>query len=113
MGMAKFLFSAAAGLVGAGVALWPALPAQETRVPDFSPDSVTGWVAGDPNGENPTGQDFIAPESGPGPVGNDKAHPHIDDWRGAARRQTADVQGCGPDQSHSAALGARVFAQSQ
>jgi hypothetical protein len=68
----------------AGTALWPAWPAQDSRIPNFAPDSVTGWIAGDPDGENPTGQDFIPPERGPGPVSNDKAHPHVDD--GAARR---------------------------
>jgi hypothetical protein len=82
--MAKLVSSTAAALLATAAALSPALPAQDVRVPNFSPDTVTGWVAGDPNGENPTGQDFLPPESGPGPVGNDKAHPHIDD--GAARR---------------------------
>jgi len=53
-------------------------------IPNFSPDNVTGWIAGDPNGANPVGQDFIPPENGPGPVSNDPAHPHVDD--GAARR---------------------------
>jgi hypothetical protein len=82
--MSKFLPGAAAGLLCASVALWPAWPAQDTPIPNFSPDSVTGWIAGVPDGENPTGQDFLLPESGPGPVTNDKAHPHVDD--GAARR---------------------------
>jgi hypothetical protein len=84
MKMSKFLPSAAAGLLGASVALWPAWPAQNSPIPNFSPDSVTGWIAGVPDGENPTGQDFLPPESGPGPVTNDKAYPHVDD--GAARR---------------------------
>jgi hypothetical protein len=69
-------------VVSAGAALWPASAQQ--GIPNFSPDSRTGWIAGDPKGENPVGQDFIAPESGPGPVTNDKAYPHVDD--GAARR---------------------------
>jgi len=58
--------------------------AQDSIIPNFAPDSVSGWIAGDPNGANPVGQDFIPPESGPGPVTNDPAHPHVDD--GAARR---------------------------
>jgi hypothetical protein len=69
---------AAAGFVSA------ATGASESTIPNFSPDSVTGWIAGDPNGENPVGQDFLPPLSGPGPVTNDKAYPHVDD--GAARR---------------------------
>jgi hypothetical protein len=84
MTRAKRLLCTAAGLFFSAVAMWPAFPAQDSRIPNFSPDSVTGWIAGDPNGENPIGQDFISPESGPGPVSNDKAHPHVDD--GAARR---------------------------
>jgi hypothetical protein len=84
MRMAKLLSGAGAGLLISAAWFWPAFPAQDSRVPDFSPDSITGWIAGDPNGENPIGQDFIAPESGPGPVTNDKAYPHVDD--GAARR---------------------------
>src|SRR3954463_12809920 len=71
-------------LVLAGAAIWPASAAQETAIPNFAPDSRTAWIAGDPKGENPTGQDYLPPQSGPGPVTADKAHPHIDD--GAARR---------------------------
>ena len=66
------------------IALSPASAAQNSAIPNFSPDNRTGWIAGDPKGENPVGQDFIPPESGPGPVTNDKAYPHVDD--GAARR---------------------------
>jgi hypothetical protein len=58
--------------------------APDSAIPNFAPDSNTGWIAGDPNGANPVGQDFIPPESGPGPVTNDPTHPHVDD--GAARR---------------------------
>jgi hypothetical protein len=62
----------------------PASGAETPPIPNFSPDGVTGWIAGVPSGENPVGQDYLPPESGPGPVTNDKAHPHVDD--GAARR---------------------------
>src|SRR5215831_8736113 len=65
-------------------AVGPALSAQQAAIPNFSPDDRTGWIAGDPNGENPVGQDYILPESGPGPVGADPAHPHFDD--AAARK---------------------------
>jgi hypothetical protein len=37
-----------------------------------------------PRAENPVGQEFIPPPSGPGPVTYDKAHPYVDD--GQARR---------------------------
>jgi hypothetical protein len=73
-----------AGLLGSVAVASSAIGADTAAIPNFAPDNVTGWIAGDPNGENPVGQDFIPPESGPGPVTNDKAYPHVDD--GAARR---------------------------
>src|SRR5260221_976564 len=72
------------GLLGVSVTFWSALSAERAAIPNFSPDSRTGWIAGDPNGENPVGQDFIPPERGPGPVTADPAHPHFDD--SAARK---------------------------
>jgi hypothetical protein len=87
--MAKFLVALGAkragiltGFLCASVILWPARGAE--TVPKFSPDSGTGWIAGVPNAENPVGQEFIPPPSGPGPVTYDKAHPYVDD--GQARR---------------------------
>ena len=73
-----------AGLLGSAMYAATAIGAGNTPMPNFSPDNMTGWIAGDQNGENPVGQDFLPPESGPGPVTNDKAYPHVDD--GAARR---------------------------
>jgi hypothetical protein len=55
---------------------WPAIGAE--KVPDFSTDSRTGWIAGVPDGVSPVGQDFLQPPSGPGPVTFDKAHPYVD-----------------------------------
>src|SRR6266478_3096595 len=72
------------GLLCVSVTLWSGSGAGQPAIPNFSPDSRTSWIAGDPNGENPVGQDFIPPESGPGPVTADPAHPHFDD--GAARK---------------------------
>jgi hypothetical protein len=73
-----------AGLLGSAMYAATAIGAGNTPIPNFSPDNMTGWIAGDQNGENPVGQDFLPPKSGPGPVTNDKAYPHVDD--GAARR---------------------------
>ncbi len=56
----------------------PAVAADSTAVPNFSPDSRTGWIAGVPEGETPIGDDFLQPPSGPGPVTFDKAHPFVD-----------------------------------
>ena len=63
--------------------IWEAA-AQNPPIPNFSPDALTGWIAGDPNGKTPTGQDYLPPASGPGPVTNDPAHPFVDD--AASRR---------------------------
>jgi hypothetical protein len=51
-----------------------ALPVQGAQnnaaIPNFSPDSSTGWL-------KPPGDEFIQPESGPGPVKADSSHPYI------------------------------------
>lgn len=45
------------------------------KIPNFSPDSDVGWLA--------AGTDFIALPDGPHPVTNDKAHPYVQNGRGA------------------------------
>jgi hypothetical protein len=67
-----------AGVTAAAALGWPAVGADNAAVPDFSPDSRTGWIAGVPDGETPIGDDFLQPPSGPGPVTFDRAHPFID-----------------------------------
>jgi hypothetical protein len=69
--------------------LWPASAADEPSVPNFAPDSGTGWVS--------KGADFLPPPSGPGPVGMDPAHPRItnDDFRATGKqpaRPLADLR---------------------
>jgi hypothetical protein len=68
----------AAGAVAAALLAWPAAGADNSAIPNFSPDSRTGWVAGVPDGVSPIGQDFLQPPSGPGPVTFDRAHPYVD-----------------------------------
>jgi len=51
-------------------AMAPAFAA--TAAPNFAPNSDTGWVPARAEGD-----DFISPESGPGPVVSDKDHPYI------------------------------------
>jgi hypothetical protein len=65
-------------VVAAALLTGPAAGADNAAVPDFSPDSRTGWIAGVPDGANPVGQEFLQPPSGPGPVTFDKAHPYLD-----------------------------------
>jgi hypothetical protein len=67
-----------AGIIAATMLVCPAIGAENVRVPDFSSDSRTGWIAGVPDGVSPVGQDFLQPPSGPGPVTFDKAHPYVD-----------------------------------
>ena len=44
-----------------------------TPMPDFASNSSVGWIA---SGSG-FGTDFVQPESGPGPVTNDPAHPYV------------------------------------
>jgi hypothetical protein len=64
----------ACGFLCAGFALWPALAADNkaASIPNFSPDPLTNWVP-----DRPTGDDFLPPPSGPGPVMSEKAHPYV------------------------------------
>jgi hypothetical protein len=51
-------------------ASWPARAADDAPIPNFAPDRLTGWL-------KPPGDEFIQPESGPGPVRSDPAHPYV------------------------------------
>jgi len=51
----------------------PAFGTETSNVPNFTPDSVTGWQLQD--------DEFIPPPSGPGPVMSDPAHPYISFYR--------------------------------
>src|SRR6267142_1653690 len=57
-----------AGLLCSAV-FWPAGAAVSVSIPDFAPDTGTGWLAPE--------DDFIQPDSGPGPVKSDPAHPYL------------------------------------
>jgi hypothetical protein len=66
----RMLAGFAAGLLSTGL-IWPA--DAQAGAPVFSPDARIGWQLAD--------DDFIAPESGPGPVVSDPAHPYISFYR--------------------------------
>jgi len=74
-------------VISTAMLIGAAFGAESNNVPNFAPDSITGWVAGVPDGVSPVGQDFLQPASGPGPVTFDKAHPYLDTV--AARRAGA------------------------
>jgi hypothetical protein len=69
-----------AGFVCTGGALSPVLAAETigATVPDFAPDSSTAWIP-----DRPTGDDFLPPVSGPGPVMSAKDRPYVPNGRGA------------------------------
>jgi hypothetical protein len=52
--------------IAASLGVASAWAADERKLPDFAPDSSTGWIA--------TSQEFLSPPSGPGPVIADAAH---------------------------------------
>ena len=62
-----------AGVVCVVAALKPAPSAETTNIPDFAPDSMTGWQLLD--------DEFIPPPSGPGPIVSDPAHPYVSFYR--------------------------------
>jgi len=61
---------ASAAFAYAVALLSSALAAQDESIPNFSPDSVTGWL-------KPPGDEFLQPASVPGPVRADPAHPYV------------------------------------
>jgi hypothetical protein len=82
-----------AGALAATALAWPALAADDAAIPNFAPDARIGWIAGDPNGNFPIGDEFLPPPSGPGPVTFDKAHPFVDNalFRRTGRQPTNRV----------------------
>jgi hypothetical protein len=61
---------AAVSLLVAATALQGPARGEDERIPNFAPDDRTGWL-------KPPGDEFIQPESGPGPVKSDPAKPYI------------------------------------
>jgi hypothetical protein len=60
----------------------PAVGAENESIPNFAPDSVTGWL-------KPPGDEFIPPDSGPGPIQSDPAHPYVSN--AVARQETVKI----------------------
>lgn len=65
--MTKFPLLVVCGVVVA----WPALAAQPFAIPDFTGDNRTGWI------KTPGSDEFIQPDSGPGPVQDDPTIPYV------------------------------------
>ena len=62
--------------------LGPALSAENEQIPNFAPDSITGWL-------KPPGDEFLQPDSGLGPVRSDPAHPYVSN--AVARQETVKI----------------------
>jgi hypothetical protein len=60
-----------AGLLCAGAALAAQGPSGQA-IPNFAPDDSTSWYP-----DRPTGDDYLPPPSGPGPVRADPARPYV------------------------------------
>ena len=75
--VSKWLLAAGmlSGFVGSGLN-FGAVAAE--AAPDFAPDRTTAWIP-----DRPTGDDFLPPLSGPGPVMSAKEHPYVPNGRGA------------------------------
>jgi hypothetical protein len=73
---------AVAAVLHAVAVPWPVLAAENGPIPNFAPDSVTGWL-------KPPGDEFIAPASGPGPIKSDPARPYVSN--ALARQETVKI----------------------
>jgi hypothetical protein len=78
--------SVLAGILCVGAMPRPALGVQNVPAPNFSADSNTGWVP-----DRRTGDDFLPPSSGPGPVTSEKDHPYVPNGQGQPTYRTADL----------------------
>jgi hypothetical protein len=71
--------------IAASAVLTPAATGQNA-FPNFAPDPTVGWFP-----DRPTGDDFLPPESGPGPVMSDPAHPYVPNGAGQPTDHVADL----------------------
>ncbi len=55
-------------------------------MPNFNPDGETGWSI-----DRPAADDFLPPDSGPGPVLADPKHPYVPNGQGQSTYRVADL----------------------
>jgi hypothetical protein len=67
-------------------AISPGYSAGESAFPNFNPDGLTGWSI-----DRPAADDFLPPESGPGPVLADPKHPYVPNGQGQSTYRVADL----------------------
>ena len=84
--------ASAAVLLSSGVAEAQALnrtvrpDAPPVSIRDLAPDTLTAWVP-----DRPTGDDYLPPPSGPGPVVGVKDHPYVPNGQGQPTYRVADL----------------------
>ncbi len=83
--MRKSFGLSALGLMCIGAA-FAAQTAAPGAIPNFMPDTTTSWFP-----DRPAGDDFLPPESGPGPVLADPKHPYITNQAGQPTYRVADL----------------------
>src|SRR5580704_5741556 len=87
-----FASGAVAVVVSTGVAEAQALPrtlssnAPPVSIRELAPDTLTAWVP-----DRPTGDDYLPPPSGPGPVMSIKDHPYVPNGQGQPTYRLADT----------------------
>jgi len=69
-----------------GAALITQSAAAPSATPNFMSDTTTSWFP-----DRPQGDDFLPPESGPGPVLADPAHPYVPNQTGQPTYRVADL----------------------
>jgi len=64
------------GVLASGMFGWSAVGEESAAIPNFSPDSRVGWIAGDLKGPTPIGDDFLPqpPQACPGKSGIAEGH---------------------------------------
>src|ERR1700682_6162043 len=77
-------FAAAHDMPGAQAA------AAASAIPNFAPNRPTGWAPA-----RASGDDFISPERGPGPVVAEKEHPYVPNGQGQPTYRIADLSNPG------------------
>ena len=85
------LLGIAAGAALIGVAVFWFAPrdsvvADQGEIPTFAPDTVTSWFP-----DRSAGDDFLPPESGPGPVMPHKDYPYVPNNEGQPTYRVADL----------------------
>ncbi len=88
--MSKFWLMSVAALLCSSAVLTLTMQAQgaasNSNVPNFAPDDSTGWVPARPEGD-----EFLPPQSGPGPVAAEKGHPYVPNAQGQPTYRIAEL----------------------